>query len=138
MKKAEYKAFAEEAKAAMPAQFDAESGSATPPFDIHDFDTRLAVALGIETPDAYAQRKAEEEGPGHPVKQPDGYSLGRKLVAMLGDKDGSTWTWSAIDNFDHGVAAVWREGDEANKVEVTTNVPEMALRAAALDALAAQ
>ena len=100
-------------------------------FDLRGFDTRLAIALGIETPDDYAQRKAEEEDLAMPVSPLDPYSVGRKLVSMLG----AGWTWTVADSGTSSLASVL--GTEVGFIENHLIGP-VALRIAALDALAAQ
>lgn len=100
-------------------------------FDLHGFDERLCEALGIETPDQYAQRKAEEEGLVMPLAQIEPFSLGRKLVSMLGDG----WTWHVAMEGLTSTAEVWCEGKEPF---TATGQGHVALRKAALAALISQ
>lgn len=111
--------------------FIAEAKSADIGFDLHGFDTRLAEAFEFETPNDYAQRKAEAEGLAMPVSPLDDYSVGRKLVSMLG----SGWTWTVADSGTSSLASVL--GTEVGFIE-NHQIGPVALRIAALDALAAQ
>ena len=97
-------------------------------FDLRDLDFRLASVLGIETPDDYAQRKAEEEDLALPVSPLDDYSMGRKLVAMLG----SDWTWQINDT---GIEATAMVLCEDNSFFATHKNGPVALRIAALSAM---
>ena len=98
------------------------------PFDLHGFDTRLALTLGIETPDDYAQRKAEQEGLAMPVAPVDEHSFARKLVSLLG----KGWEWSVSSDSNH--ATVFRLGAKPAKFTIKGDGP-VALRFAALFAL---
>lgn len=97
-------------------------------FDLHGFDWRLAIALGVETPADYAQRKAEEDLLAVPVSPLDDYSMGRKLVKMLGPE----WTWQMNDN---GIEATAMVLCEDNSFFATHRNGPIALRIAALSAM---
>jgi hypothetical protein len=111
------------------SQFKKELSRATPAFDLHGFDTDLATALGVETPDNYAQRKAEDEGLAIPLGPLDQYSMGRKLVSLLGPD----WTWSLTDTGGVAQAQVWNT-KTGTRFEADGTGP-VSLRSAALIAL---
>lgn len=102
-------------------------------FDLHGFDARLCSAMGIESPDQYAQRKAEEEGLAMPVAQIDPFSLGRKLVALLG----YGWTWRATMEGLDSTTEVWCENKKMQPF-AANGQGHVALRKAALAALISQ